>query len=483
MSGCCSKTGPGFATPRDAFRYAKREKIVYIPAIVPAKDRPDYLATVDVDPESKSYGQVISRLPTSYLGDEIHHTGWNACSSCFDDPSKSRSRLIVPGLLSSRIYVIDVATDPRNPKIDKVIEPSELYNMGCSNPHTTHCLPSGQIMISCLGDGPEGNGKGSFVMIDGKSWKVVDTYAKEPENIPPFGYDFWYQPYHNVMISTEWGNVWALKDGFNPEDVAKGNYGTHLNIFDWKERKMIQRIDLGPDGVMPLEIRFLHNPKATEGFVGSALYGNIYRFFKTTKGDWAAEKVVDIPAKTVEGWALPVMPPVLTDILLSMDDKYLYLSNWVHGDIRQYDVTDTRNPKLAGQIFLGGSITKEFGVKVTKDTELKDQPQARYVKGKRIYGGPQMLQLSLDGRRLYVTTSLFSPWDKQFYPDMAKNGSMLLQIDIDHENGGMTLNEDFVVDFGAEPDGPVLAHEIRYPGGDCTSDIYLAEMDAMSSKI
>ena len=29
-----------------------------------------------------------------------------------------------------------------------------------------------------------------------------------------------------------------------------------------------------------------------------------------------------------------------------------------------------------------------------------------------------MLQLSLDGKRLYVTTSLFSPWDKQFYPDM-----------------------------------------------------------------
>ena len=27
-------------------------------------------------------------------------------------------------------------------------------------------------------------------------------------------------------------------------------------------------------------------------------------------------------------------------------------------------------------------------------------------------------QLSLDGKRLYVTSSLFSPWDKQFYPDM-----------------------------------------------------------------
>ena len=69
-------------------------------------------------------------------------------------------------------------------------------------------------------------------------------------------YDFWYQPFHNVMISTEWGNVWALKDGFNPADLASGNYGTHLNVFDWKERKLIQRIDVGMEGVMPLEIRY-----------------------------------------------------------------------------------------------------------------------------------------------------------------------------------------------------------------------------------
>ena len=172
---------------------------------------------------------------------------------------------------------------------------------------------------------------------------------------------------------------------------------------------------------MPLEIRFLHDPKATQGFVGSALYGKIYRFFKTETASWAAEKVIDIPVKQVEGWALPEMPAVLTDILVSMDDKYLYFSNWIHGDIRQYDITNTKHPKLTGQVFLGGSITKEFGAKVIKDEEeTNGQPNARFIKGKRIYGGPQMLQLSLDGKRLYVTTSLFSPWDKQFYPDMSK---------------------------------------------------------------
>lgn len=120
------------------------------------------------------------------------------------------------------------------------------------------------------------------------------------------------------------------------------------------------------------------------------------------------------------------------------------------------------------------------------------------AQGKRVPGGPQMLQLSLDGRRLYVTTSLFSGWDRQFYPEMirygtwtlqvvvvllcvvvlhcvvvGREGSVMMQIDVDSVNGGLSLNQNFLVDFGKEPDGPALAHELRYPGGDCTSDIWL----------
>ena len=67
-------------------------------------------------------------------------------------------------------------------------------------------------------------------------------------------------------------------------------------------------------------------------------------------GIWAAEKVIAIPSKKVEGWALPEMPGLITDIILSLDDRFLYFSNWLHGDIRQYDITDTRNPKLVGQV-------------------------------------------------------------------------------------------------------------------------------------
>ncbi len=65
--------------------------------------------------------------------------------------------------------------------------------------------------------------------------------------------------------------------------------------------------------------------------------------------------------------------------------------------------------------------------------------------GRDLDGGPQMLQLSLDGRRLYVTNSLYSTWDNQFYPELR---SWLLRVNCD-PNGGMEVDRDFFVDFHA----------------------------------
>ncbi|CAH1788332.1 unnamed protein product [Owenia fusiformis] len=472
---CCSGHGPGYKTPMDAYLNGKREEIVYLPCIyrnTPHDKKPDYLATVDVDPNSPSYSKVIHRLPMPYVGDELHHTGWNACSSCFNDPSKSRSKLIMPSLKSDRVYVIDTSSEPRSPKIYHIVEPREVHRVtGLSTPHTSHCLANGKIMISCLGD-PNGNARGGFILIDGEDFHVVGNWEKTAAS---FGYDFWYQPKHNVMISTEFSVPKAFLPGFDPADVAKGLYGRSLNVWDWTNRTLSQRIDLGPDGMTPLEIRFLHDPKATEGFVGCALSSTIFRFFRTEEGTWDAEKVIAVPPKKVEGWALADMPGLITDILISLDDRFLYFSNWLHGDIRQYDVADRRHPKLVGQVWLGGSCCKDSTVRVQQDEELQEQPDPLFFNGKRVEGGPQMIQLSLDGKRLYVSTSIYSAWDKQFYPDLVKKGSVMMQIDVNTDTGGLKLNRNFLVDFGLEPEGAALAHEIRYPGGDCSSDIWLDE--------
>jgi selenium-binding protein 1 len=471
VKDCCR--GPGYKTPVEAMMFGPRERIVYLPCIhvnTASESKPDYLATVDVDPESPTYSQVIHRLPMPYVGDELHHSGWNACSSCYGDSSKSRSKLILPALGSARVYVVDVATNPLAPKIHKIVDNKEVKEkLDLSFPHTTHCLADGNIMISTMGDA-KGNGKGAFMLIDGETFTLKDTWSKTSAE---FGYDFWYQPRHNVMISTEWGHPWALSKGFDPQHVAKGYYGHSLNVWDWTTHEFKQRIDMGPDGKIPLEIRFLHNPDATEGFVGCALSSTIFRFYRKDNGTWDAEKVIAIPAKKVENWALPDMPGLISDILISLDDRFLYFCNWIHGDIRQYDIADRRHPKLVGQVFLGGSVVSDGPVKVVHDTELEQQPPPLYMEGRRIDGGPQMIQLSLDGKRLYVSTSLYSVWDKQFYPEMNKNGSVMLQVDVDNRDGGLRLNRNFFVDFGKEPDGPALAHEIRYPGGDCSSDIWI----------
>ncbi|XP_077111590.1 methanethiol oxidase [Ranitomeya variabilis] len=468
----CVSCGPGYKTPLEAMK-GPCEELIYVPCIYRSTgiNKPDYLATVDVKPESAQYSQVIHRLPMPHVNDELHHSGWNTCSSCYGDHTKVRNKLILPCLISSRVYVVDVGTDQRAPQLHKVVEAEDVKKCGLGNLHTSHCLGCGEIMISTLGD-PEGNGKGGFVLLDGETFEVKGNWEVQGE-AAPYGYDFWYQPRHNVMMSTEWGAPKVLCNGFRIEDVAAGHYGHNIHVWDWTRHTRIQTLDLGEDGQIPLEIRFLHNPDAAEGFVGCALSSSVFRFFKGKDGKWAAEKVIQVPAKKVHGWALSDMPGLITDILISLDDRFLYFSNWLHGDIRQYDISDTQHPKLVGQIFLAGSILHGGPVTVLEDKELKSQPEPLMVKGRCVPGGPQMIQLSLDGRRLYVTTSLYSAWDKQFYPDMIHDGSVMLQIDVDTHKGGLKLNPNFMVDFGKEPDGPVLAHECRYPGGDCSSDIWI----------
>ena len=102
---CC---GPGYASPIEAIN-APREKLLYTIAIYTGTgiQKPDYLATVDVDPDSPTYSQVIHRLEMPGIGDELHHMGWNACSSCHDDSSMSRKYLILPGVRSNNLHIVD----------------------------------------------------------------------------------------------------------------------------------------------------------------------------------------------------------------------------------------------------------------------------------------------------------------------------------------------------------------------------------------
>jgi selenium-binding protein 1 len=436
--------GPGYATPAEAMA-APEEDLVYVAALHTGTgvDEPDFLATVDVAPGSPTHGQTIHRTPMPNTGDELHHYGWQVCSSACHSSDLERRNLLVPGFRSSRVHIVDVATDPRAPRLTKVIEPEELIGRtGLSAPHTVHCMPGNNVVVSMLGDAEGGDGAG-FAVLDAETFEVTGRW--EANGAPSWNYDFWYQPRHGYLVSSEWAAPTTFQGGFDLDDVAAGRYGHSIHIWDLDKRQVVQDIDLGDTGLIPLEIRWLHDPEADEGYVGAALSSTMWHVRRGADGRFSADTVIEVEGRDLEGFPVPV-PGLITDLVVSMDDRYLYFSNWLHGDLRQYDIADPANPVLVGSVHLGGLFDP-----------------ARHPNGARLGGGPQMLQLSMDGTRLYVTNSLYSTWDKQFYGDGMN--SWLLRLRAGDE--GLAIDPDFHVDFGR-----AKAHEIHLPGGDVTTEIF-----------
>jgi selenium-binding protein 1 len=140
----------------------------------------------------------------------------------------------------------------------------------------------------------------------------------------------------------------------------------------------------------------------------------------------------------------------VTDVNLSVDDRMLYVSCWGTGELRQYDVSDPFNPKFLGSVKLGGIVRR------TPHPGTPDVPRN---------GGPQMVEISRDGARVYVTNSLYSPWDAQFYPDGI--AGWMAKVDV-ASSGGMTLDPRFLV----EMQGGLRPHQVRLQGGDASSDSF-----------
>src|SRR3954451_20403633 len=121
------KPDPSFyATPTEAIE-APRENLAYVATLEPSvngNQRPDALNVLDVQEGSDTYGQFVGRVDMPNVGDELHHFGWNACSSALcpwaAHPHVERRYLLVPGLRSSRIHIVDTK-DQHDPKIVKVI--------------------------------------------------------------------------------------------------------------------------------------------------------------------------------------------------------------------------------------------------------------------------------------------------------------------------------------------------------------------------
>jgi methanethiol oxidase len=442
---------------------APPEKLAYVALLNPKfSGRRDAVGVVDVDPSSSAYGRVVGNVDMPNAGDELHHFGWNACSSCLcpyaPHPHTERRYLVVPGIRSSRIHIIDTKPDPRNPKIVKVIEPEIIASRaGYSRPHTVHCGPNG-IFVSALGS-PSGEGPGGIFILDPESFDVLGKWEidRGPQHLH---YDFWWHLGYDTLVTSEWGTPQMVESGVKPEILLKGGYGHSLHVWDLRRRKHLQSLDLGAEQQMVLELRPAHDPSRAYGFVGVVvslrdLSASIWLWHRKN-GDWAVTKVIEIPAEPADPENLPPLlkgfksvPPLVTDINLSLDDRFLYVSCWATGEFQQYDVSDPFHPKLTGSVHLGGIVRR------AAHPTRPNQP---------LNGGPQMVEVSRDGRRVYFTNSLYAPWDEQFYPDGVR--SWMVKLDAKPE-GGIAFDPKFFLEF----DG-LRSHQVHLEGGDASSDSY-----------
>jgi selenium-binding protein 1 len=484
---------------------APAEELAYLAMLSPRGTRPDAIGVVDVKPGSKSYGRLVGQVDMPNTADELHHFGWNACSASLcpwaPHPHIERRYLIVPGINSSRIHVLDTKSNPRQPEMIKVIEPETLAKKtGYSAPHTVHCGPDG-IYLSALG-GPDGEGPGGLFILDHDSFEPKGQWERDrgPQR---FGYDFAWHLGHDTTVTSEWGFPNMVREGVVPELLLGGKYGNSLHVWDLRKGTHQERLHLGDEYQMTLELRPARDPRKAYGFVGVVislkdLSASVWLWYKdggtggsggngemptrrsgrtgnggkdaatqvgsapsasgsSATGQWKIKKVIEIPAEPADPADLPpllqgfkAVAPLITDINLSLDDRQLYVSCWGTGELRQYDVTDPFNPRLTATTQIGGIVRR---------ASHPANPS------KRLNGGPQMVEVSRDGRRVYLTNGLYSPWDEQFYP--AGLESWMVKLDTKPE-GGMALDSKFFL----EMDRGVRCHQVRLQGGDASSDSF-----------
>ncbi|MFL5259582.1 MAG: selenium-binding family protein [Hyphomicrobiales bacterium] len=450
-----------YPSPRMAMK-APAETFAYVATFDPNRKVPDALAIVDVDPKSKAYGKIAGTVVLPNTGDELHHFGWNACSSCLcpnaPHAHAERRYLVVPGLRSSRIHIFDTKPNPRKPKIVKIIEPEEIAEKAnYSRPHTIHCGPEG-IYVVCLANG-EGKAPGGIFLMDHESFEVLGQWELDrgPQQL---SYDAWWHLGHDTLVTSEWGTPDTFENGLVPEVLLNSRYGRKLHFWDLHKRKHLQEIDFGAEHQLVFELRPAHDPTKAYGFVNCVislkdLSASIWTWYREG-AQWVVKKVIEIPAEPAEEDQLPpalkpfkAVPPLVTDIDLSMDDRFLYVSCWGTGDLQQYDVSDPLNPKLTGKVRIGGIVARA------------GHPKAEGP----LTGGPQMVEISRDGRRVYFTNSLYGAIDPQFYPGGLDGWMVKLDAD---PNGGFAFDRDFFIDWPS----PHLPHQVRLEGGDCSSDSY-----------
>lgn len=373
-------------------------------------DEQDKLVTISVNPDADDYGEVAHILSVGGRN-EAHHSGL----------SDDRRFLWAGGLDSNKIFIFDVHSNPREPKLHKVITDFVDNTGGMVGPHTFYALP-GRIMVSALSNNVDHGGRtgmaeytseGEFIAAH---WNPTDEDLRGAEKSGQFadgyGYDIRVLPRRNAMFTssfTGWSNYMMDFGQMLADPEAMKRFGNTMIVWDLHTRKPKKVLDV-PGA--PLEIRCAWSGTNNWCFTTTALTSKIWLVYEDENGEWHSKDVADIgdPSKV----------PLPVDISITADDQGLWVQTFMDGKTRYFDISDPFNPKQTYEYQVGSQVN--------------------------------MISQSWDGKRAYFTTSLLGNWDKT-----GKDDEQWFKL---YHWDGKKLNHQFTVDFYELKLG--RAHQMRF---------------------
>jgi methanethiol oxidase len=333
-------------------------------------DGSDKLVTVDVRPESRTFGKVIASVSVGGRH-EAHHGGFT------DD----RRFLWAGGLDTSKIFVFDIATDPAKPRLVKTIDDFVARSGGVVGPHGAYALP-GRMLISGLSNDQDHSGRTALVEYSNEGDYLATHWM--PTNADPrgarlegvadgYGYDVRVLPRRNVMFTSSfsgWSNYMMDFGKMLADEEAMKRFGQTVTVWDLHARRPLQVLEVPGS---PLEIRVAWGPRHDYAFTAAALTSKLWLIHDDSKGGWKATEVGSIGD--------PANIPLPVDISLSADDTRLWATTFMDGMARLYDVSNPFEAKLVYEKKIGRQLN--------------------------------MVSQSWDGERVYFTSSLLANWDKK----------------------------------------------------------------------
>jgi methanethiol oxidase len=377
-------------------------------------DGNDKLVTIDANPKSKRYGQVVHKLAVPGRG-EAHHMGFT------DD----RRFLWAGRLDDNKIFVFDMV-NPEKPKLVKTIG-NLASKTGFVGPHTFYAMP-GRMLVQALSNTKDHGGTTGIVLFNNKG-DIVESYPMPVGEMggakgDGYGYDIAINPAKNTMLTssfTGWNNYMMDLGKLVKDGEAMKRFGSTMVAWDLKAMQP-QKVFNVPGA--PLEIRWSLNEGDNWAVTATALTSKIWLVKQDAQGQWQAKDVATIgdPAKI----------PLPVDISITADGKGLWVNTFMDGTTRYFDLSNPEAPKQ--------TYTK--------------------VTGKQV----NMVSQSWDGKRVYITSSLLANWDKKG----DDNEQVLRAYDWD----GKELTQKFEVDFNKLQLG--RAHHMKFtarPAGKALADM------------